>query len=183
MEGVSTLIGGVGYHDLQDFSVGPIVAGRLATEPWPATVTVEDLSYGPVAVLHRLEEAEPPFERMIVIGSVRRGRVAGTVSGYRWDGALPDVESIQARVAEAVTAVVGVENLVVVVAALGSAPKEVFVIEVEPWIEGPGQSLSPPVARAADEVARLVREIALAPRGSEPVPRGPLGGSRLGSRR
>lgn len=172
-----TLVGGVGYHDLCDFSVGPVLAGRMAGETWPASVTVEDLSYGPVAVLHRLGEEAPPFDRLVVVGAVRRGREAGSVAAYRWDGDLPDTEAIQARVAEAVTAVVGVENLVIVVAALGGAPDEVYVVEIEPWIEAMGDDLSPPVERAAEEARGVVREIALAPRGAAPVPTASLGGS------
>lgn len=171
-----TLVGGVGYHDLSDFSVGPILSERLSKRTWPAAVTVEDLSYGPVAVLHRLGDAEPPFERLVVIGAVRRGREPGTLESYRWDGELPDADAIQARVSEAVTAVVGVENLVIVVAGLGGAPEEVYVVEIEPWVEAMGEHLSPPVEAAAEDAARVAREIALAPRGASPVPTAPLGG-------
>lgn len=172
-----TLVGGVGYHDLSDFSVGPLLSERLAAEPWPDAVTVEDLSYGPVAVLHRLGDEDPPFERLVVLGAVRRGREPGAIAAYRWDGELPDVEAIQERVAEAVTAVVGLENLVIVVAGLGGAPDEVYVVEIEPWVEAMGDDLSPPVERAAADAARIAREIALAPGGTSPVPTAPLGGA------
>lgn len=177
-----TLIGGVGYHDLCDFSAGPRVTARLAAEAWPAEVEVEDLSYGPVAVVHRLNDADPPFDRLVVVGAVRRGREPGSLTAYRWDGVLPDAEEIQARVAEAVTAVVGVDNLVVVVAALGDAPDEVCVVEIEPWIEAMGDEFSPPVERSAREAARLIREIALAPRGRLPIGVGPLGGPNTDGR-
>lgn len=183
MNAPSTLIGGVGYHDLSDFSVGPILSARLATESWPEAVAVEDLSYGPVAVLHRLADEEPPLERLVVLGAVRRGREPGTVAAYRWDEVLPGTEAIQERVAEAVTAVVGVENLVIVLAGLGGAPEEVFVVEIEPWIEAMGDDLSPPVAAAAEDAARIAREIAIAPRSSEPVPVAPLGGPVPSDRR
>lgn len=171
-----TLVAGVGYHDLCDFSVGPILAGRLTRETWPATVTVEDLSYGPVAVLHHLSAADPPFERLVVLGAVRRDREPGTLEAYRWDGVLPDAEAIQERVAEAVTAVIGVDNLVIVLAGLGGAPEEVYVVEIEPWIEAPGEKLSPPVEAAAREAGRVARAIALAPRGASRMPAAPLGG-------
>lgn len=176
-EPARTLVGGVGYHDLCDFSVGPLLAARLMEETWPDTVTVEDLSYGPVAVLHRLGDEAPPFDRIVLIGAVRRGRDPGAIAAYRWDGDLPDTEAIQARVAEAVTAVVGVENLVIVVAALGGAPEEVYVVEIEPWVEAMGDDLSPPVERAAEEARRVAREIALAPPGATPVTVAPLGGA------
>lgn len=177
-----TLVGGVGYHDLSDFSVGPILSARLAKETWPDAVTIEDLSYGPVAVFHRLGEADPPFERLVAIGAARRGRPPGTLAAYRWDGELPTADAIQARVAEAVTAVVGVDNLVIVIAGLGRAPAEVYVIEIEPWIEAMGSGLSPPVEVAAEGAARVARAIALAPRGACLVPTSPLGGAAGGDR-
>ena len=105
---------------------------------------------------------------------MRRGRPPGTVTAYRWDGALPDPEGIQARVAEAVGGVIGLDNLVIVAAGLGAAPAETLVLEVEPLVEAFGEAFSSPVARALDEAAALVREIALGDAGG--LPEAPLGG-------
>lgn len=171
-----TLVGGVGYHHLSDFSVGPILSERLARESWPEWVTVEDLSYGSIAVYHRLGDETPPFERLVVLGGVRRSRQPGAWEAYRWDGRLPDTEAIQERVAEAATACIGLETLVLVVAGLGRAPRELYVIEIEPWVEAMGEELTPPVEKAAQEAARMARTIALSPRGVDPVPTAPLGG-------
>ncbi len=159
-----TLVGGVGYHDLCDFSAGARVVEALATETWPTGVVVEDLGYGPVKVVHRLQDEVRPFERLIVAGAVRRGRAAGHVEAYRWDGSLPAAEEIQDRVAEAVTGVVGLDNLLIVVGALGPLPAEVAVIEIEPLREQIGSTLTPPVAAAVDAAARIARHLALAPR-------------------
>lgn len=173
-----TLVGGVGYRDLRDFSVGPLLTCSLAEEPWPEVVRVEDLSYSPVKVVHRLQEETPPFGRLVAVGAVRRGRGPGTVTAYRWDRSLPAPSEVQARVAEAVTGVVSLDNLLVVTAALGAAPPEVFVVEIEPEVEAMGETLSPAVAAAAGGAAALVRRIALHEGGASPAPEGPLGGSR-----
>lgn len=169
-----TLIGGVGYRYLRDFSVGPLLSDALAEETWPPEVLVEDLSYGPVAVSQRLQEAEPPFDRLVVASAVRRGRRPGTVTAYRWDGALPSPEEIQERVAEAVTGVVALDNLVIVCGALGPVPDEVVLVEVEPDVEAMGEELTPPVRVGFDEAARRVRALALGEAPSPPP--APLGG-------
>lgn len=171
-----TLIGGVGYHDLRDFSVGPVVARDLGERSWPGAVEVRNLSYGPVDVVHRLEWAEPPVERWILVGSVQRGRRPGTVTTYRWDGSLPDDEEIQARVAEAVTGVVGLENLLVVTAGLEAIPPVTDVIEVEPEVEELGHTFSPAVERAAAEATERARELALSPPEEAGIPTAPMGG-------
>jgi Ni,Fe-hydrogenase maturation factor len=168
-----TLVGGVGYFHLCDFSFGPALSRHLAAQAWPADIVVEDLSYGPVIVFHRLGDEQPPFARWIVAGAVRRGRAPGTLAAYRWNGALPGAESIQARIAEAVAGVIGLDNLVIVTAALGAAPADTVIVEVEPLLEACGESFSAPVARALGEAAALVRTIAL--RGASSLPRAPLG--------
>lgn len=169
-----TLVGGVGYRYLRDFSVGPLLSDVLAGESWPPHVVVEELSYGPVAVSQRLQEADPPFGRLVVAGAVRRGRPPGTVTAYRWDGALPRPEEIQERVAEAVTGVVHLDNLVIVCGALGPLPDEVVVVEVEPEVEAMGEEMTAAVRSGFQEALRRVRALAV---GEEaPPPATPLGG-------
>lgn len=156
-----TLVGGVGYYNLADFSAGPVLSEILQARTWPADVVVEDLSYGPVIVCHRLGDESPPFERWVLAGAVRRGRAPGTIAAYRWDGALPDADEIQARVGEAVGGVLGLDNLIIVAAALRMAPPETVVVEIEPLVEDFGDSLSRPVATALDDAASLIWRIAV----------------------
>jgi hydrogenase maturation protease len=156
------LIGGIGYSYLRDGSVGPAVAAQLARESWPAGVLVEDLSYGPVAVMQRFEDVKPPFERLVLVGAVRRGREPGTVSVSRWAGPLPDETEIQARVAEAVMGVISLDNLLIVAGFFETLPGEVLVVEVEPQDEGWGEGFSPIVEAARSEVLGVVRRLALA---------------------
>lgn len=157
-----TLIGGVGYSYLRDGSLGPVVAGQLAREPWPGDVVVEDLSYSPIAVMQRLQDVDPPFERLVLVGAVRRGRVPGAVTVYRWAGPLPDATEIQARVAEAVTGVISLDNLLVVTAFFDALPAEVLVVEVEPEDEGWGEGFSPAVEKARSAALAAVRRLACA---------------------
>jgi hydrogenase maturation protease len=156
-----TLIAGVGYSNLSDLSAGPLVAVRLRRERWPAHVEVDDLSYGPIAVVHRFAEAEPPYRRLVLVGAADRGRKAPPVRCYRWEGVLPPAEEVQARVAEAVTGVIDLDNLLVVVQQFGALPEEVFVIEIRPEVSEFGLEPSPAVAALLPEVCRMARRVAL----------------------
>jgi hydrogenase maturation protease len=157
-----TLIAGVGYSNLSDLSVGPVVVAQLRKEEWPGHIEVDDLSYGPVAVVHRLGEAVPPYGRVVLVGAVERGRPGGAVRHYRWDGVLPDAEEIQARVAEAVTGVIDLDNLLVVTGHFGALPAEVFVVEVQPVATRFGMEPSAAIAAVLPEVRRLARAAAQA---------------------
>ena len=144
------LVGGVGYRFLRDESVGPWAAEQLAGRA-NGDVEVEDLGYHPVGFVHNLQEREP-YDRLVLVGAVRRGRPAGTVDVYRWDGVIPDVDEVQARVAEAVTGVISLDNLIIVTGALGELPEDVRVVEIEPGPEGWGEEFSGTVAERLDDV-------------------------------
>jgi Ni,Fe-hydrogenase maturation factor len=106
------LIAGVGYQHARDMSLGPVVIARLQHEVWPPGVQLEDLSYGPIGVMHNLD-ARPPYDRIIFVAGVNRNRQPGRLYCYAWRHALPDPEEIQARVAEAVMGVISLDNLLV----------------------------------------------------------------------
>jgi len=147
---VRVLVGGVGYRFLRDASIGPWVTERLAPRA-SDDVEVEDLSYHPIGFIHNLQE-RPPYDRLVLIGALNRGRPPGTVDSYRWDGVLPPAEEIQARVSEAVTGVISLDNLLIVSAALGELPGDVRVVEVEPADEGWGEGFSPVIEEKLSEV-------------------------------
>lgn len=148
------LVGGVGYRNLRDESLGPHVADLLAGRAGDG-VEVEDLSYGPVQLSHNLED-RPPYDRLVLVSAVRRGRVPGTIESYLWDGALPPSEQVQERVAEAVTGVISLDNLLIVCGAFGALPGDVRVVEVEPGEEGWGEDLSAQVAARIPEILEAV---------------------------
>jgi hydrogenase maturation protease len=149
---VRVLVGGVGYRNLRDGSVGPWFADRLQSRNG---VEVEDVSYHPVGFSQNLEDREP-YDRIVLVAGVSRGRPAGTVEAYRWDGSLPPPKEIQERVAEAVTGVISLDNLLVVCGAFGALPDDVRVVEVEPADEGWGEGFSPEVEARLSDIEEAV---------------------------
>lgn len=148
------LVGGVGYRFLRDGSVGPWMSDRLA-ERAAGGIEVEDLSYHPVGLSQNLQE-RPPYDRLVLVAAVRRGRPPGTVQAYRWDGELPDRDAIQERVAEAVTGVISLDNLLIVCGALGGFPDDVRVVEIEPADEGWGEGFSDTIETRLAELEEAV---------------------------
>jgi hydrogenase maturation protease len=153
-DGLRVLVGGIGYRFLRDGSVGGWVTDTLMERAGDG-IEVEDLSYHPVG-LHQNLEDRLPYDRIVLAAAVARGRAPGTVTTYRWDGVLPPPEEIQDRVSEAVTGVIGLDNTLIVCAALGSLPADVRVVEVEPEDEGWGEGFSDTVAAVLPEVLEAV---------------------------
>jgi hydrogenase maturation protease len=175
------IVAGVGYRNLRDHSVGVAVTDALAGRAWAGDVVVEDLSYNPIAVVQRLED-EPPgrrFTRAVVVAGVERGRPAGAVTAYRWDGALPGDAEIHRAVTEAVTGVIALDNTLVVARHFGPLPEEVAVVEVEPAVHEFGEAFSDAVAAVFDAVCALVAALAEEPAALARLPRTPLGGGAL----
>ncbi|MDQ2978400.1 MAG: hydrogenase maturation protease [Acidobacteriota bacterium] len=150
------LVGGVGYRLLRDLSLGPLLMDRLRSETWPEGVDVEDLGYGPIGVMHNLD-ARPPYDRIVLVGGVKRGRTPGEVFRYVWSRRLPDDEEIQARVAEAITGVISLDNLLIIATYFGKLPPDVVVIEVEAAEEDWGEEFSEPVLGAIPQVIAEIR--------------------------
>lgn len=151
---VRVLVGGVGYRFLRDGSLGPYLADRLGEDAADG-VEVEDVSYHPVGLSQNLQE-RPPYDRVVLVAAVQRGRAPGTIEAYRWDGALPPAKEIQDRVAEAVTGVISLDNLLVVCGTLGGFPEDVRVVEVEPADEDWGEDFSPEIERRLPEIVEAV---------------------------
>ena len=178
---VHVLVGGVGYRNLRDRSVGVLVTDRLGERPWPDGVAVEDLSYNPVAVVQRLED-EPAgaLRRLLLVSGVSRpGREPGQIDAYRWDGALPSPDRIQDAVAEAITGVISLDNTLVVAGHFRALPPEVLVVEMEPGTEEFGEDLAPHVAAAFEDLCALVTRLATDDDVARSLPAASLGGGRL----
>jgi hydrogenase maturation protease len=162
-EEMRVFIGGVGYTNLRDLSIGPVVVSELQQLEWPAGVEIDDLSPGgPIAAVHRFREA-PPYDRVVLFGAVGRGRQPGQIYRYRWDGSLPDREEIQMRVSEAVTGVISLDNLLIVGGYFGIWPPDVVVVEVEPCDEDWGPEFSAPVQAAITPLIKAVQLAGLEP--------------------
>ena len=148
------LVGGVGYRFLRDGSIGLLVVDALAGRAADG-LEVEDISYHPVGLSQNLQEREP-YDRVVIVGAISRGRRPGTVTAYRWDGELPDSEEIQARVSEAVTGVISLDNHLIVCGALGGLPDDVRIIEIEPASEDWGEELTPELEQRMPEILEVV---------------------------
>src|SRR5687768_2276820 len=156
------LIGGVGYRNLRDYSAGVNVTDALASRQWATGVVVEDLSYNPIAVVQRLDDERGAFQRIILVGAVDRGadRPFRMITAYRWDGVLPARDEIQGAVADAVTGIISLDNLLIVAHHFGALPPVVVVVEVKPFVEAFGEVFSPAVAAAFPDVCALVARLA-----------------------
>ena len=146
----------VGYRNLSDFSVGPVLLTELQSLDWERGVDIEDLSYGPIAVVQNLEE-RPPYDRMVYLSAVQRGRVPGRVYRRAWNAPLPPEEEIQARIGEAVTGVIDLDNLLVIAQYFRVLAPEVVIIEVEPLNCGSGEALSPAVHAMVPDILKQMR--------------------------
>lgn len=148
------LVGGVGYRFLRDGSLGPYLADTLAPRAGNG-IEVEDLGYHPVGFVQNLQD-RPPYDRIVLVGAVARGRTPGTVQAYRWEHILPADKEIQERVGEAVTGVISLENLLIVSEAFGALPDDVRVVEAEPADEGWGEGFSSEIQARLGEIEEAI---------------------------
>lgn len=155
------LIAGVGYAHLRDLSFGMEMVERLHGMAWPEGVRIEDFGYGPIAILHWFEETPGQrFDRAIFVGAMERGREPGTLVTYDWIPRPLDPDDVQARVCEAVTGVISLENLLVIAQHFAVLPKRTTVIEIEPPDKEFGLGLSPiGEERMAEVIAWIRREV------------------------
>jgi hydrogenase maturation protease len=161
-----TLIGGVGYHWYGDASFGIAAVAELARLDWPPGVDVEELDYGAFYVAQDLADADPPYERAILLAAVDRGREPGRLYRTRWDGVLPGVEEIHERMLEAGGGVVDLDHLLVIATHFEALPHDVVTLEIEPADLSGADALSAPARELLAEAVAWVRDAVLAPVGS-----------------
>ncbi len=148
------LVCGVGYRFLRDNAVGVWVTDTLAPQASNG-IEFEDLGYHPVGFVQNLNE-RPPYDRIVFVGAVDRGRQPAEVTAYRWDHALPDVKEIQDRVGDSVTGSISLDNLLVVSEAFKALPEDIWVVEIEPADETWGDGFSPEVEAKLPEIMETV---------------------------
>lgn len=155
------LVSGIGYSNLGDMSFGRVLLPTLADMDWPDSVHVEDLNYGPIMIYQWLEASPTKYERAVFVSAAKRDRKPGTLDVYRWDGKLPEGPEIQARIEEAITGVIDLDNLLIVCKHFDVLPNDVRIVEVEPQSEEWGLEFSPVVAARVNEAIQAVKEQAL----------------------
>lgn len=155
-------IGTVGYHILSNHSIGPILLPTLKETDWPGQVVVDELNWGPVAVVQQFQALTTPYDRVILLTAIERNqRNIGEITLFRWGGGLPDEKQIQACVGDAATGVISVENLLVIGEYFKIWPKEVFLVDVEPGPEKAGEHLTPEVEEKIPSVLNILKQLTL----------------------
>lgn len=154
------LVAGVGYRFQSDLSFGLHVTDALLERGGIGGVEIMDLGYGALMVAQDLADADPPYERVVLVSAAVRGREPGL---YEWRPAPPmeSVDEIQQRVREAGAGVIDLDHLLVIGAHFGAFPGDLRVLELEPSTLGPGEGLSPAAVRVLPEGLERVRALAL----------------------
>lgn len=173
------LVGTIGYHNLRDYSIGPKLLPQLRAINWPPGVDVDELNWGPIAIVQHFESLPEPYDRVVILTAKPYGQPAGTITLCRWQGGLPSAEEIQERISEAVTGVISLDNLLVIGEHFDIWPDEVIVVNVEPGPEEAGDTFTRAVEAVVPTVLSTVRRAVLEDLESLP-PLSEIRGNRLG---
>ena len=157
-----TFVGTVGYHILGNHSIGPMLLPRLQKMVSLPHIKVDELNWGPVAVVQQFQAEKEPFQRVILLCAIERpGRNIGDITIFQWKGGLPDEQQIQACVGDAATGVISVENLLVIGEYFKIWQEEVFLVDVEPGEEIAGEQLTAEVENKIPEILQTVYTLAV----------------------
>ena len=160
---VKVLIAGVGHPNLKDLSFGQVLLAHLKTLDWPEEVDLENLSFGAIAVLQWFEDFPGKYQRVVFISAAERNREPGMLETYSWNFAPLDEVKVQECVAESVTGIISLDNLLMILQQFNALPSEVEVIEIEPVDSTIGFECSPAVTARFAEFSELVRRKVMAP--------------------
>ena len=152
-----TLIGGVGYRWQRDASFGVVASDALAALDWPESVTVADLGYGAIYVAQDLADARPPYDRLVLIAGVERGRDPGRLYQHEYRPQPASDDEVLERVREAGAGVIDVDHLLVIAHQMRALPADVLLVEFEPADASPGIELSEAASRALPQAIDLIR--------------------------
>ena len=163
------LIGTIGYFNLRDYSIGPHLLEQLKNTQWPPGIEVDEMNWGPIAIVQQFQSLPEPFDRVIFLTARACGRLVGTITLRHWVGGLPDEENIQSRISEAVTGVISTDNLLIIGEHFKIWPEEVFLVDVEPGKEEMGETFTPEVEAVIDDVLEIIQELAVKNSGALPA--------------
>lgn len=128
---------------------------------WPTQVTVEEMNWGPIAIVQYFQTLEIPFDRVVFLVAIERpGRKIGDIDLFQWMGGLPSETQIQACIGDAATGVISVDNLLIIGEFFKIWPKEVYLIDVEPGPETAGEHLTEEVNRRVPQILKDIHRIA-----------------------
>lgn len=155
-----TFIGTVGYHNLRNHSIGPALLPQLQKMQWPVGVDVDELNWGPIAIVQKFQALPAPYHRVILIAAIERPeRKIGNITVYKWMGNLPNEELIQRCIGDAVTGVISVENLLIIGEHFKIWTGETFVVDVEPGPEEAGEDFTEEMLRAIPDLMATLQHL------------------------
>ncbi len=156
-------IGTVGYHNLRNHSIGPALLPQLQKMTWASGVDIEELNWGPIAIVQKFQSFPTPYDRVILISAIERpGREIGDISIFQWHGKLPDEELIQRCIGDAVTGVISVENLLIIGEYFKIWTGETFVVDVEPGPEQAGERFTEEMRQAIPDLILTLQNLSSA---------------------
>ncbi|MDQ3634571.1 MAG: hypothetical protein M3405_08695 [Acidobacteriota bacterium] len=156
---MKVLIAGVGHPNLKDLSFGQVLLPFLEKQKWTKGFDLENLSFGAIAVLQWFQDYPGKYDRVIFVSAAeRKGRRPGTLDVYKWDFAPLDEEVVQECVAESVTGIISLDNLMQILQFFEVLPPEVFVLDLEPVDSEIGFECSPEITKRFDEFSEIIKE-------------------------
>lgn len=149
----NVFIGTVGYHNLCNHSIGSALLPQLQKMSWPPGVDVDELNWGPIAIVQKFQAFPTAYDRVILLSAIERpDRNIGDITIFKWEGKLPDEEMIQRCIGDAVTGVISVENLLIIGEYFKIWPGETFFVDVEPGPEQAGEDFTEEMQQAIPDL-------------------------------
>lgn len=156
------LLGTIGYHNLANHSIGPILAERIKSLDWAAKVDVEEMNWGPIAIVQGFQSKDWVYDRIVFLTAIeRKNREVGELTVYKWGGGKPSDRDIQACIGDAVTGVISAENLLIIGEHFEIWPEEVYLVDVEPGPEQAGTTLTVELTERVMEYFQLLEKLCL----------------------
>lgn len=153
-------IGTVGYHNLGNHSIGPVLLPQLQNMNWAPGVELDEFNWGPIAIVQTFQALPIPYNRVILISAIERaGRKIGDIDVFKWQGKLPDEELIQRCIGDAVTGVISVENLLIIGEYFKIWCDETFLVDVEPGPEQVGEYLTEEMQQAIPDIILTLQQL------------------------
>ncbi len=160
---MKVLIAGVGHPNLKDLSFGQVLLPHLKKQKWAEDFDLENLSFGAIAVLQWFQDHPGKYDRVVFVSAAERtGRNPGTLDVSKWAFAPLDEEVVQECVAESVTGIISLDNLMQILQYFKALPPEVFVLDLEPVDSEIGFECSPEITARFDEFSEIIKEKATA---------------------
>ena len=156
---MKVLIAGVGHPNLKDLSFGQVLLPHLKKQNWTKNFDLENLSFGAIAVLQWFQDYPGKYDRVVFVSAAEReGRAPGTLDVSDWDFSPLDEVVVQECVAESVTGIISLDNLMMILQYFKALPPEVVVLDLEPVDAEIGFECSPEITARFDEFSEIVRE-------------------------